>query len=49
MTKNIVTDSNNIFLIKNAHYLDKELTSFIKTLIEQDTPITFILIYNKLS
>ena len=47
--KNIMTDYNNIILIKNAHYLDKDITHFIKILIEQDAPITFILIYNTTS
>jgi len=47
--KNIMTDYNNIILIKNAHYLDKDTTHFIKILIEQDLPITFILIYNTIS
>jgi DNA polymerase III delta prime subunit len=49
LTQNIATDSNNIILIKNAHYLDKDLTCFIKTLIEHETPITFILIFNTIT
>ena len=48
-TKNVATDTNNIILIKNAHYLDKDIISVIKTFIEHENPIIFILIYNTTS
>jgi DNA polymerase III delta prime subunit len=49
INKNIVTNLNNIILIKNAHYLENDIILFMKTLIEQQNPVSFILISNTIS
>ena len=48
-SKNIGSDFNNILIIKNAHFLDKEVLFYIKKLIECDYPIYFILLFNNMS
>lgn len=46
---NIVSNFNNILIIKNAQNLDIDLKSFINLLIDRNNPIYFILIFNTIS
>ena len=47
--KNIVSDFNNILIIKNAQFMDIDVVLYIKTIIDYDKPINFILLYNNIS
>jgi DNA polymerase III delta prime subunit len=48
-SQNILSDFNNIIIIKNAKYLNSDILHTIKYLIENNYPIFFILLYENIS
>jgi DNA polymerase III delta prime subunit len=47
--QNIVSNFNNIIIIKNAQNLDLDIKFFIKILMDRNHPIYFILLFNNIS